>query len=240
MVFVMRKLDRDPQTLGEKLRALRRGQAVSMDTMERTTHIQRNYLLALEKGDYAALPEPLYTRNFIRSYARVLHADENYFLELYMEECGRCDLVEPLRNPRQRMRRMKLFVWNRFAAFAFFGVVMTALLGYLGFEVTSITAPPELLIFSPTEASLSHEAHIVIEGIVEREASVFVNGEQIAVHEDRTFSYTVDLEKGLNIIQIEAERRYSRRAILERTVVFEPTDGFAVNNSLHKVTGVLQ
>jgi len=32
----------------------------------------------------------------------------------------------------------------------------------------------------------------------------------------------VDLEKGLNTIVVEAERRYSRRATLERQVFFNP------------------
>ena len=97
MVFVMRKLDRVPQTLGEKLRALRRGQAVSLIMLEETTHIQRRYLEALERGRYDELPEPLYTRNFIKAYARVLGADETYFLELYEQESGRMDLLAPHR-----------------------------------------------------------------------------------------------------------------------------------------------
>ena len=226
----MRKLDRDPQTLGKKLRALRRGQAVSMDMMVQATHVQRKYLVALEKGDYPVLPEPLYTRNFIRSYARVLHADEDYFLELYEEECGLCDLVEPSRTPRQRMRRVKLLVWNRFVKIGLVGLVACAILFYLGSQIRSITAPPDVLLFSPADEMISSQAIILVEGLVDGEATVYVNGEQVVVSEDSSFATDIDLESGLNVITVEAERRYSRRAVLERRVVFEPEDHFTVNN----------
>ena len=123
MVFVMRKLDRVPQTLAEKLRALRRGQAVSLVMLEETTHIQRRYLEALEKGFYDELPEPLYTRNFIRAYARALGADETYFLELYEEESGRADLLAPHRLPRERVRRAWLFAPAKFFKFIGFAAI---------------------------------------------------------------------------------------------------------------------
>lgn len=224
MVFVMRKLDRVPQTLGEKLRSLRRGQAVSMDMMERATHVQRRYLVALEKGDYEELPEPLYTRNFIRAYARVLHADEEYFLELYAEECGRCDLVEPLRTPRQKVRKSRFFVWNQFMKFGALSLVAFAVIGYLGWQIQSIVSPPEVVLISPNEASITKDAMITVEGVVEGEATVYVNGEQVVVDHDNTFETEVDLDKGLNVITVEAERRYSKRAIIERRVVFDPQE----------------
>jgi len=221
MVFVMRKLDRVPQTLGEKLRALRRGQAVSMEMMEKDTLIQRRYLEALERGRYDELPEPLYTRNFIRAYARVLKADETYFLELYEEECGRCDLVEPMQTPRQRLRRVKLYVWNRFIKFGAVLAVALALFGYLGWQIQAIIEPPSVILFSPVDSTITHEPMIELDGYVEEDATVYVNGEQVVVNPDNTFSTTLDLEKGLNIIRIEAERRYSRRALVERRVVFD-------------------
>jgi cytoskeletal protein RodZ len=222
MVFVKRQLDEVPKTLGEKLRALRRGQAVSLDMVEAKTHIQRGYLVALEQGDYPSLPDPMYTRNFIRAYATLLNADADYFLELYADECGKCDLVDPMRMPRQRMRLARLLVWNRFIKYGFLGVVALLLVIYFGFQFHAITAPPELIIVSPVQSQLSVEASVTVEGVVDGEATVYVNGEQVIVHEDQSFTVVLALERGMNIILIEAERRYSRRASIERRIVFEP------------------
>lgn len=222
MVFVMRKLDRTPQTLGEKLRALRRGQAVSLEMMERTTHIQRRYLEALERGRYENLPEPLYARNFIRAYARALHADEQYFIELYEEECGKCDLVAPMRAPRQRVKQSKFFVWTRFLKFGALALVAIVLTGYLGWQIQAIIAPPQIVVFTPIDATISTHPFQKVEGFVDGEATVYVNGEQVVIDAEHYFKTTIDLNQGLNEITIEAERRYSKRAEIMRVVVFDP------------------
>lgn len=220
----MRKLDGTPKTLGEKLRALRRGQAVSLEMMEKQTRVQKKYLEALERGKYEVLPAPLYTRNFIRAYARVLSADEQYFIELYEEECGKCDLVGHMRTPRQRVKRSKFYVWTQFLKFG--GLVMVGLVvvGYLGLQVRSIISAPEISLISPEDSIIVHDSLIVVQGTVEGEATVYINGNQIALDSEQKFEITLDLEKGLNEIVVEAERRYSRRAKEIRRVVFDPQE----------------
>lgn len=223
MVFVMRRLDRVPKTLGEKLRALRRGQAVMLDVIERDTHIQRRYLEALERGRYDQLPEPLYTRNFIRAYARILKADEQYFIELYEEECGRCDLLEPMRLPRQRVRKGSLFNLPRMVAAGMVALVMLAVVGYFGWQVTELTRPPELVLYAPNDGMATTTALLPVTGeVVKGEVTLTINDEPVIVNADNTFALTVDLERGLNVIKVEAKRRYSRPAVLYRRVVFEP------------------
>lgn len=224
MVFVVRKLDCVPQTLGEKLRALRRGQAVSLDMMERKTHIQRRYLEALERGKYEVLPEPLYTRNFISAYSRVLNADEKYFIELYEEECGKCDLIAPMRTPRQRVSNAKFFVWTRMLKFGGIGLVACGVVVYLGLQMQSIVAPPAVILSSPDDSAMSFLPTQRVEGFIEGEATVYVNGSQVVVNADNHFSTDVDLEKGVNEIVVHAERRYSKRTEIIRRVVFDPQE----------------
>ncbi len=228
MVFVKRQLDEGPQTLAEKLRMLRRGQAVSLDMMERDTHIQRRYLEALERGHYEDLPEPMYARNFIRAYARVLGADETYLLELYEDECGRCDLVGPMQTPRQKVKGARLAIWNRYVKFGLIACAMIAIIGYFGYQISEVLAPPEIILLTPEDQSLTHEAVVTVSGLVDGEASVFVNDQPVVVNADASFSVDVDLQEGLNVISVEAERRYSRRTRVERYVVFDPVERVVV------------
>lgn len=227
MVFVMRKLDRVPQTLGEKLRALRRGQAVSLIMLEETTHIQRRYLEALERGHYDALPEPLYTRNFIKAYARVLGADETYFLELYEQESGRMDLLAPHRLPRQRVRRSWLFSSAAFLKFSAFAAIGTLFVGYFLWQVSGVLRPPHIVIESPADGFAADSALVAVHGRVENDdVTLMVNGHQVVVNDDKTFTTTVDLSLGLNVITVEGTRRYSQKATEYRRVVFdEKNDG---------------
>lgn len=223
MGFVMRKLDCVPKTLGEKLRALRRGQSVTLDIVERDTHIQRRYLEALERGRYEELPEPMYTRNFIRAYARVLEADEQYFIELYEEECGRCDLLTPMRLPRQRVRKVSLFNLPRVVTASMVVLAMLAVLGYFGWQVTELTRAPEVVLYAPEDGMATANALLPVQGsVMKGEVTLTINDEPVVLNADNTFALTVDLERGLNVIKVEAKRRYSRSAVMYRRVVFEP------------------
>src|SRR3954468_9399691 len=59
-------------SIGETLRQARIDKGVSLVDAERSTHIRRRYLEALESDDFGALPALVYTRGFIRTYAEYL------------------------------------------------------------------------------------------------------------------------------------------------------------------------
>ncbi len=222
MVFVMRQLDRQPQTLGEKLRALRRGQAVSLDMMEQQSHVQKRYLEALERGRYDALPEPLYTRNFIKAYTRLLGADETYFLELYAEESGQMDLLAPHRLPRQRVQQSWLFAPAKFLKVVAFGGLATMFFGYFVWQIHGMLRPPAIVIESPIDGTRAESALVEVRGHVENDdVMLSINGHSVVVNEDNTFSTTVDLSRGLNVITVEGMRRYSQTATEYTRVVFD-------------------
>lgn len=223
MVFVRRKLDKQPQTLGEKLRALRRTQGVTLEVLERETHIQRRYIEALEHGRYHELPEPMYTRNFLRAYARVLNTDETYFIELYEEECGRCDLIDPMRLPRQRVRKGSFFNVPRAVTTLVVGAFVAMIVGYFVWQFTLLVRPPEIVLFTPVDGLATDSALLDVRGEITRgEVTLMINGDEVVVNADHTFSTTIDLVSGLNVITVEAKRRYSRSATIYRRVVFEP------------------
>ncbi|HRH31864.1 MAG TPA: helix-turn-helix domain-containing protein [bacterium] len=225
MVFVMRKLDEIPETLGEKLRALRRTQAVSLPMLEEKTRIQKKYLEALERGRYDELPEPMYTRNFLRAYARALGADEDYFLELYAEEVGQTDLLGPHRLPRMRVRKGRFLVFSRFTAALAVLLPAFLIIGYLLWQTSSLLRPPEVVISSPKDGSAVQTALLPVLGsVTTSDVTVMINGKTVVIDESLHFSTEVDLTRGLNVVTVIAKRRYSREAVIYRRVVFDPSD----------------
>jgi cytoskeletal protein RodZ len=68
---------------GQILRAARQERGLSLDDAERGTRIRREFLEALEADDYERLPPPVYTRGFIRSYARWLGLDPDQVVSLF-------------------------------------------------------------------------------------------------------------------------------------------------------------
>ncbi len=61
--------------LGETLREAREAKGVTLHQAEAVTRVRGKYLMALEDADWGSLPEPLYVKGFIRSYARYLGLD---------------------------------------------------------------------------------------------------------------------------------------------------------------------
>jgi len=78
----------DPESsrsIGAALREAReRKQLTLAECMERT-RIRRKYLEALENEDFQTLPEPAYTRGFLRTYATSLGIEPQRLVEAYNE-----------------------------------------------------------------------------------------------------------------------------------------------------------
>ncbi len=221
MSFKVRQLE-ELETIGAKLHAMRRRLAISLDQAAERTHIQRKYLKAIEADNFAALPEPLYTRNFIRTYAKLLDADADYFLRRYDKECGTCDIiVDPMRLPRQKVGWAKFLVAHRIFKITVIAFLGLAIIVYLGWQISAIMAPPEISIFEPRDGLSTTQARVTVNGQAEEQVELWINGVQVILDANGYFSTVVDLERGLNIIKIEASKRYSKTAEIYRTVVFE-------------------
>lgn len=223
MVFVVRKLIEGSQTLGEKLRTLRRSKAVSLPMLEEATRVQRRYLEALEWDRYDELPEPLYTRNYLRAYARALGADDQYFLELYEDEVGQMDLLDPHRLPRVRVRKGRFLVFSRYIAAATLLTVVLGVVGYFVWQTSALLRPPAVVITTPNDGLTVDSALLSLDGYVkDHDVTLTINGKTVAITEQQQFAAEVDLTRGLNIITVEAKRRYSRKAVLQRRIFFNP------------------
>lgn len=220
MAFKIRKLDTQT-TIGDELHTIRRKLNKTINEVSSTTKIQSRYLRAMEGNRWHDLPEPLYTRNFLRTYAKYLGLDTTYLLSRFEEERGCCDLVSPSQTPRQKVHRHRFLVGSRIAKLSLLGLLAFSVLGYLGWQVRSIIEPPALVVTTPHDGSTTPIPEITVEGKAEGETRVRVNGEEILPNPEGLFSTVVILERGLNIITIEGQRRYSREATVHRSVVFD-------------------
>jgi cytoskeleton protein RodZ len=64
-------------TMGQELRECREALGTDLNEIAESLHIRPEYLEALEKGDYDALPGTAYAVGFVRSYAKHLGIDSN-------------------------------------------------------------------------------------------------------------------------------------------------------------------
>jgi len=73
-------------TLGEELRRRREDRGKTLSGISETTHIVTRFLKAIEDDKFSVLPGGIFTRAFIRAYAREVGMDEAEAITLYYQE----------------------------------------------------------------------------------------------------------------------------------------------------------
>jgi cytoskeletal protein RodZ len=70
-------------SVGAYLRQLRETRGVSVEEIARVTRVGSSYLHALEADDFSSLPEPVFTRGFVRAYCQAVGETPDEALALY-------------------------------------------------------------------------------------------------------------------------------------------------------------
>lgn len=73
------------ESIGSYLRQVREAKGYTLDHMAAKTKIQRPILEALEEEQFAQLPEIVFTKGFLRTYARALELDEEDVLRRFLD-----------------------------------------------------------------------------------------------------------------------------------------------------------
>lgn len=73
------------QQIGQKLKIQRNLLGLTLEDVERHTHLRQRYLLALEKGDLRNLPSPVQGRGMLKNYASFLGLDPEPILLQFAE-----------------------------------------------------------------------------------------------------------------------------------------------------------
>ena len=97
--------------LGNLLRQGREARGLTLAQAQSDTHLRRAYIEAIEDGRWEQLPDSVYTRGLVASYARYLELDESEVKRLFSSESGGrppsalgVDSHQPLNEPLQAGR----------------------------------------------------------------------------------------------------------------------------------------
>src|SRR6478609_10456291 len=94
--------DHDPQPsshselalFGEELRREREIRAISLKEIADATKISKRFLEAIERNDHKTLPAPVFTRGFVREYARYLGLSVEEMVNRYNFAAAGDDRIE--------------------------------------------------------------------------------------------------------------------------------------------------
>src|SRR3989338_1177132 len=221
MSFRVQRLKKT-ESLGAQLKALRQKQFLTLEQAADKTKIQPCYLHALESGNYHNLPEPVYVRLFLKTYARTLGADVHYLLSCYAKERQTCDFAGSMQLPRQKKEKKQNIPLIHFWKMGLCGFAICTFCFYVAYTIFGLVHQPEVTIFAPIEGLVTNQAVVHVTGKGEKDTQIIVNTIPTLPNEEGIFSAEIVLKEGTNIITVEGSRRYSKTTTLHRHVVFHP------------------
>ena len=206
------------ETLGQVFRRYREAEKIKVENIEKDTKISKRMILAMEADDYMNLPDDLYTKNIIKTYASYLSLDYNKLLNLYLT--GRAKFKQDkaqVENPK----KVKIYLTPQRTRNIIIAAIVLGLLGYLGFQLKKVYEPPQLTIFAPANNLVTSQNYIEVKGTTEKEARIFINEKEVYLDAQNNFSATLDLQKGLNIIKISAVNKQGKANTVYRQILVQ-------------------
>jgi cytoskeletal protein RodZ len=76
------------ESVGEFFRQVRETKGLTVEEVASKTRIRSDFVKALEDGNFAKLPDQVFARGFVRSYARSLGLDEEDAISRFTESAG--------------------------------------------------------------------------------------------------------------------------------------------------------
>lgn len=231
-------------TVGDELRLRREELGYSLHKVEVATKIRGRYLRAIEAGDFAQLPNDIYSKGFVRQYAGYLGLNGNTFAKRYQEERG-----EPQKAQKQvkpRAIALRLGATSSWAITLAVLGILALVIGYLLWQFSSLTSAPNLDLASPTQDMVVNGASIEVKGSTASGSDVFLNDVALPSDVNGRFSTVLALQPGINEVRVVAKNKLGKQTQVTRNILSKQTaatelpaasfDGVAVLLKLSEAT----
>lgn len=220
--FVTKKIS-NKRSLGSVLKAARSKANLTIEQAEKETKICLKYLVALESGDYAALPAEAYNVGFVRTYAQFLKLNQEKVLRMYREERSQTRFTPGDKSVHLAPRRMSdwhFLITPRTIGIMAVLVVFGALASYVFVQLSAFSQPPSITLNTPTEFT-SNKDTVTIAGKTAPGASLSMNNQSIVVGQDGSFSQNIQLSPGVNSVIIQSTSTAQKQSQVAVKVLYD-------------------
>jgi cytoskeletal protein RodZ len=129
--------DKEPQSFGRYLQAIRLEKKISLEQVSQQTRIGLGNLLLIEQEDHEQLPAEVYVKGFLRSYAKSVGADGDEVIRRY-ESCH--DVLQRTSEAEFTSKKMVRGLWRKIVVSL---VLVVCIIGLALFAVVFFRQTPD-------------------------------------------------------------------------------------------------
>jgi len=203
------------RTIGDILKSKRLKKRYSLKKVEKETKIKKEFIEAIENGDWVNLPELPVVAGFVKNLAALLEIDAKTAYATLKRD------YPPQRlsiNPKPDVGGK--FTWTpKYTFLVGILIIILALFGYLGFQFVKFNSPPSLEVTHPFDNFVTTSNKVVVSGKTDLDSTIKVNNQLVLVNDDGTFSVQIEVFEGTGEIIITATNRSKKETTIVRKII---------------------
>jgi cytoskeletal protein RodZ len=203
--------------VGQIIKDIRLKKKISLYRLSVITKIRKEFLSAIEDGDWDLLPEYPVVSGFVKNIAESLNMNVQSTIALLRRDYPPKDLRI---NPKPDV--VKGFSWNPKLTF-WMGITAVFLLtsGYLIFQYLNFIKPPNLVVDAPKDGQVIKEKNVTVSGLTDSDVVVKVDNQPVLVSSEGKFSTEIEISETTKEISIIARSRSGKETSLKRKIEVE-------------------
>jgi cytoskeletal protein RodZ len=208
--------------VGEILRDARKNQNLTLDEVAKATKIKVEFLSIIERGEYEKLPSPAYANGFVKNYSKFLSLPVEKNLAILRREFDVRKNYDILPSGFSGTKSMSASKFRVGRSILHILIVLLFVMGFISYQYRSYVFSPNLEITSPKEGSTVTSLNIIVTGKTSPDATLFINGQDVALSKDGSFSKEITFFPGETVINVKSENRFGRVTEVTRKIFVKP------------------
>lgn len=200
------------QFLNERLRE----RGFTLKRLSELSGVNVKYLEQLANGSFEELPAAPYLRGYIVKISEVLEFDPEAWWKLIKQEGNLKTSGDEDQLPKNRFAR------ERTTKPFWIAILIVLVVLFFGVRAPRILGRPTLTISNLTEETLTASSdRFTIEGTIMGGNKVTVNNESVEIRPNGSWSKSIILEPGINLIEVKGKKFLGNEVTAIRRIVYE-------------------
>lgn len=209
------------QSLAIKLKNARKSKRISLPKMAKLMHVPESTIEAIEDQEKVDIPLANLV-GLVNRYIEIVGLNSSEIAEELAVLTPK-----PQTDGRVKVKKQgsRMFVASRATLALIATLALSIIIGYAVWQAWQLTAAPKLELYQPAgKVILSTEPSVKVEGKSSPDSSVLVNGTNVTLAEDGSFSTTYYLQPGQNFLQVRALNALGHEAVKDVIIHYKTAE----------------